>query len=104
MAICLDYQLVAYRKKDKSLLASHFFAGALLLSALCLKVWSQVVITDLGYEISRERTKSVELDMNKRELELQLSFIKRPDKISHEAKTRLGLGPVSGGHALRIRY
>jgi hypothetical protein len=61
-----------------------------LLALLGVKVWAKLEATDLGYSLARERQKTVALDMERRELELQRSVLMRPDSLSRSARTLYG--------------
>ena len=45
----------------------------------------------LGYRLADARQTTVELDMERRDLELQLSVLSRPDRLRRLAQDRLGL-------------
>jgi len=47
--------------------------------------------TDYGYQIARERQRTVSLDMERRELELQVSVLLRPDSLAKAAHEKVGL-------------
>lgn len=105
MAICLDYQAVyCVRQETGVSMRAQIFAALILLVALSAKIWIKVVNTDLGYQLARERNKTVTLDMERRELELQLSVMMREDNLVQMAKERLGLARLDGKQALRLRY
>lgn len=81
---------------------AHVLAASALLLALAFRIWVKVEKTDLGYELARERNSTIQLDMDRRELELQLSVVKRPDHLRKEAK-RLNLQPLSPSQAVRLK-
>lgn len=92
MAVCLDYQAVYVRKGAAALPKKfHVAAASLLLLSLAVKVWVKLETTDAGYSLARERQRTVDLDMQKRELDLQLSILKRPDMLANAARAKLGL-------------
>ena len=92
MAVCLNYQEV-YARRGSAFVSSklHLVAALFLLTSLAVKVWIKLESTDLGYQLARERQKTVELDMQRRELELQLSVLMRPDNLSRAAREKVGL-------------
>lgn len=45
----------------------------------------------VGYQLASARQTTVELDMERRDLELQLSVLVRPDRLKQVAHERLGL-------------
>lgn len=105
MEACLAYQPVYCRRTEVvSSTRSQLLAGILLLSVLALKVWVKVAITDYGYQLAEERSRTVELDMQRRELNLQLTVLKRPDSLTQMAQERLGLQELEPGQATTIRY
>lgn len=105
MAICLDYQSV-YCRKERVALSRKVQVGAavFLLATFVAKVWLSTQVTDLGYRIARERQRTVELDMERRELELQLSVLLRPDTLAEAATEKLGLKPLDPKQARKIYY
>lgn len=103
MAVYLDYQSVYCDKR--SLVVSvklQLAASVLLLAALCGRVWIKVESTDLGYRLARQRQQTVLLDMQRRELELQLSVLLRPDSLYRMANEKLGLEALRGDRALKM--
>lgn len=103
MAICLDYQSVYCDKRTFSSSAKfHLVAAGILLVALSFKVWMKVETIELGYQLARERERIVQYDMEKRDLELQLSILTRPDNLRKLAEARLALKPLKLDQSLRI--
>lgn len=103
MAICLEYQTIYYRRQ--SLYFSyhlHVLTGLILLLALSAKVWVRNETTDVGYRLAQERTRMQVLDDERRERELQLSVLKRPDNLSRQAQKRLGLVPLNPRQAWKV--
>jgi hypothetical protein len=78
--------------------------AVVLLALLGVKVWAKLEATDLGYSLARERQKTVTLDMERRELELQRSVLMRPDSLSRAAREKVGLDENSLGQTLKITY
>ena len=105
MSVSLDYQLV-YNRRGSVVVSVHWQIAAiiLLIISLGLRIWLKIENTDLGYELARERQATVSLDMERRELDLQLSVLLRPDSLQREATTRLGLGLLKPGQAKKISY
>jgi hypothetical protein len=103
MAICLDYQAVYYRRQPLYFsLHLQVAAALILLAALAARVWIRIETTDLGYRLARERQRAVALDMERRELELHLSVLHRPDTLVKQAKTRLGLTVLNPKQAWKV--
>ena len=105
MAICLDYQPVYAKRRD--LVISHrlqIIVALLLMMTLSFKVLVKVEITDLGYDMAKARQHSIELDMERRELELQLSVLQRPDTLAKVARERLGFQNLDPQQARKIEY
>jgi len=105
MAVCLEYQAIytARRERARSL-KLQIAASALLLIALGMKVWIRIASTDLGYQVARERQRTVALDMERRELDLQQSVLLRADTLSRMAHERLGLEALRPSQARRVVY
>ena len=106
MSVCLDYQAVKYKvKKPVSVsFRTQFFAAAFLLAVLVLKVWVRIEGTNLGYVLAKEKQITVDLDMQRRELDLQLSVLERTDNLSRRAKQLLGLRSFNPAQAKKIFY
>ncbi len=103
MAVCLDYQAVYYRRTPVVIsLKLQVVAAALLLATLSFKVWLKIESTEVGYSIATYRQQTLDLDMERRELELHKSFLLRPDHLMEEAKNRLGLEMLKPGQARKI--
>ncbi len=105
MAICLDYQSV-YCRKEKVMISvrMQIIAAVLLLAALVARVWLKIESTDLGYQLARERQQTIAYDMERRELELQLSVLLRPDSLAKRAKKVLGLMPLDTNRTRKVMY
>ena len=105
MSVSLDYQLV-YNRRGSVVVSVHWqiVALVLLIVSLGLRIWLKIENTDLGYELARERQATVAYDMERREQELQLSVLLRPDSLQREASQRLGLGSLKSGEAKKISY
>jgi hypothetical protein len=105
MAVCLDYQHV-YARRSAIVISGRLQAATvlLLLCAFAGKVWLSNRSTDLGYQLAREQSRTVELDMKRRELELELSVLMRPDTLTKAARKSLGLLPLNPAQARRMSY
>ncbi len=105
MAICLDYQSV-YTKRHQARWALRLQVGAalLLLVSLTVRVWLKLESTDVGYQLAKQRQKAVELDMQRRELELHQSVLLREDTLLKLASERLGLQPLARSQRIRVTY
>ena len=102
---CLDYQSVYCDKQENVGSWSLTLAAALLLLlALTFKIWVGIRITALGYELAEERNATIAYDMERRDYELQLSILQRPDNLERRAREVLGLGALDPKQARRISY
>ncbi len=103
MAICLEYQQVYQRNiKIGHKLRWQIAAASVLLAVLAAKVWLKIETTDLGYELAKERQRTIALDMQRRELELQLSVLTKPDYLAKLANQKLGLRALKPNQAVKI--
>jgi hypothetical protein len=105
MAVCLQYQSV-YVKREAAVvsLRVQIAAAVLLLAVLGARVWMKLEATDLGYQLARERSRMVELDMERRELELQRSILLRPDSLSAAARKMAALDDSGVEQSFRVVY
>ena len=104
MAVCLDYQCVYVRKRAYVPMRYQVATVLFLFVALSTKVWLKMSSTDLGYALARERSATIELDMQRRELELKRSILQRADSLQRMAEKRLGLFPLEARRARKISY
>lgn len=102
---CLDYQMV-YCSKQEVVSSWGLMIGAccLLFVALVFKIWIGINTTSLGYQLAEERERAVTYDMQRRELELQLSILLRPDYLAKHAQEKLGLVDLNPQQARKIFY
>jgi hypothetical protein len=105
MAVCLQYQSV-YVKREAAVvsLRAQLVAAILLLVVLGAKVWIKLEATDVGYQLARERSRTIELDMERRELELQRSVLLRPDSLSISARKMAQLEDHTSDRSVRLSY
>ena len=105
MAVCLQYQSV-YVKREAAVvsLRVQIATAIALLVVLGARVWVKREATDVGYQLARERTKTIELDMQRRELELQRSVLLRPDSLTAAARRMGQLEEHKPETTLRIVY
>lgn len=103
MSVCLDYQTVYTKRRSLAVsVRVQVVAALVLMVALAFKVWMRIECTNLGYQIAKERQLTMQLDMERRELELQLSVLKRTDRLALKASRELGLQPLDPRQARRI--
>ncbi len=104
-AVCLNYQSV-YCSKQESVnsFSAIIVSATILFLALCMKIWMTISSTSLGYQLAEEREKTIALDMQRREYELQLSVLLRPDNLAERAKNVLGLKALRPEQAAKISY
>jgi hypothetical protein len=105
MAVCLQYQSV-YVKREAAVvsLRVQVAAAVALLVVLGAKVWMKLEATDVGYQLARARSLTVELDMERRELELQRSVLLRPDSLSISARKMAHLEDHASERSVRLAY
>lgn len=104
-AVCLNYQSVYCSKQESVNSFSAIIAAAIILFlALCMKIWLSITLKSLGYQLAEERDKTIALDMQRREYELQLSVLLRPDNLEERAKNVLGLRALRPEQAAKISY
>lgn len=105
MAVCLQYQSVYVKRESTAVsVRVQVLAACALLMVLGARVWMKLEATDLGYQLARERSKTVELDMERRELELQRSVLLRPDSLSKSARQMAQLQEHSPRNTIRLAY
>ena len=103
MSVCLEYQSVYCPEPLRVSRATFSITAAVfLLVALGLRIWIKVETTELGYELAALRSHTIELDMERREYELQLSLIKRPDNLARRALEDLDLVPLNPSQARKV--
>jgi len=103
MAICLEYQSVYSSRKESSVsLKFHLIASFLLLAALVMRVTVKIQSTRTGYDLARAQRESVDLDMERRELELRRSILLRSDNLEKAARG-LGLVPLNSEQARKLK-
>ena len=103
MSVCLDYQKVYHKRRSLAVsVRAQIIAALVLLVCLAFKVWLRIECTSLGYQIAKERQVTMNLDMQRRELELQLSVLKRADNLAVKATKELSLRPLDPKQAKRI--
>ena len=92
MAVCLEYQAV-YQGRTRAFSSWYCLMGAcsILFLALAIKVAVKIQITNNGYSLAQAEQHSMVLDTERRDLELQLSVLKRKDRLGQQAKSRLDL-------------
>lgn len=105
MAVCLDYQSVYYQREGLvSIWSLTLAASVLLLLALSFRVWIKIESTEIGYELAAAQQEAIELDMERRDFELQLSLLLRPDNLTPLAAKKLGLSTLDPEQARKITY
>ena len=96
MAVCLEYQAI-YQGRTRALRNWYCLIGActILFLALAIKVAVKIQITNSGYSLAQAEQQALLLDTERRDLELQLSVLKRKDTLGKSAKDRLNLQAFS---------
>jgi hypothetical protein len=105
MAVCLQYQSVYVRREARTISAkAQVVAAVAILGVLGARVWAKLEATDLGYQLAQARQQTVELDMERRELELQRSVLMRPDSLAKSAREMVQLSDHSPGKTIKVTY
>jgi hypothetical protein len=105
MAVCLQYQSVyVKREADVFSLRAQVVTALALLLVLGARVWVKLEATDIGYRLARERSATVELDMQRRELELQRSLLLRPDSLAAAGRKLAHLEEHRAENTIKISY
>ncbi len=105
MAVCLQYQSVYVRREAKAVSAKvQVLAGIAILAVFGARVWAKLEATDLGYQLGQARQLTVDLDMERRELELQRSVLLRPDSLARSGREMAGLSDHNPGKTIRLSY
>lgn len=104
MAVCLDYQSVYVKnvkvQSHKLLILSSLF----LMFVLIFHVWIRAQKVTLGYQIAQAQNKTLEYATIKKDLQMQLSVVKRYDNLMGLAKSRLGLDPEVASEVITLEY
>ncbi len=104
MAVCVGYQGIDVRGGIIVSVKTQLFVALLLIVALSVKIWIKSESTQVGYVLAAARQTGIELDMKRRELELQRSVYLRPDHLKQKAAERLGLQAMSPHQAKKVIY
>lgn len=105
MAVCLQYQSVYVKREGVAVsLRARIAVAVTLLLVLGARVWVKLEATDVGYQLASERNKTIELDMQRRELELQRSVLLRPDSLNASARKMGHLEDHKPESTMRIVY
>jgi len=65
--------------------------GAVLVVLCMLRVWLQLQMVNLGYELSAARQMQLRLEHERRELEVEIATLRDPARLADIARQRLGL-------------
>lgn len=104
MAVALDYQSVYVPKRTiKVSVRGQVIVAALLVLALVARVFIRNQMTDIGYELARERQRAMQIDMEKQEAKLQLSVLLRSDNLSEAASDKLALEPLNPSKTRKVK-
>ena len=105
MAVCLQYQSVYVRREAKAISTrTQVLVGMAILMVLGARVWARLEATDLGYQLAQARQQTVELDMERRELELQRSVLLRPDSLARSAREMSQLSEHNPAKTIKVLY
>lgn len=105
MGYSLDYQSV-YRCRQVAVSnwLCSVITGLLLFVALSLKVGVSLKTTKMGYALAKEQNRTIELDMERRALELQRAVISNKMLLARRAQEELGLVPFSPQRIVKLTY
>jgi cell division protein FtsL len=78
------------------------FLAAIVITLLFF-LWSRLETVKLGYDISKENKKTIELINENKNLRLQVVNLKSPERIERLARKRLGLVYPGEGQIVVIR-
>jgi hypothetical protein len=97
MAVCLDYQSVTIRREEEFVVSwrKYLVLGIILLSVLALRVRNRHLEVAYGYQIHKEHELTESLNVEKEDLEYQVSVLTRFENLRDEADKRLKLQPVA---------
>ena len=90
-------------KQEVTNISLFLLAGICLVAAMGFRVWVKIATIDQGYQLAALRTEAVELDMQRRELELQLSVVTRPDTLSVLAKNEFNFSAPAATQVIRYQ-
>lgn len=100
----LENQNVFIQEKARSSAISFpYITCVVLLSLLVARVWMKVETTRLGYRLGELREKHTALSLDRQELELQFSVVKKPNSLYTLAHERLGMVSPVKDQVLKIR-
>lgn len=103
MSVSLQTQKVyCSREKVMKPISLTLCCTFLLVMILIFKIWVNMSIVDLGYDMSSLNKRSDYLKTAKSELELQQSLLLRADRIKYLAKAELGLDTLSPAQAVSL--
>jgi cell division protein FtsL len=80
----------------------ELLAAIILFAVLVFRIWIKIETTDLGYALASHRKEAIELDMQRRELELALSILQKGETIQSRASKDLGMVPMESRQARRM--
>jgi cell division protein FtsL len=105
MAVCLDYQSVPYRRTQETSFSwkKQVIAVSILIFALVAHIRTKHLERSYGYVLAEENKRTQILDDERRDLEFQLSALKKHDSLRHEAFKRLGLRDAKSGQIVKIK-
>lgn len=89
--------------KDPNLIFPILVFLVAIIMTLLFFLWSRLETVKLGYEISRESKKTIELLSENNNLRLQVVDLKSPERIERIASERIGLVYPRGRQIVVIR-
>lgn len=83
-------------------LVASLFAAALVTAAVVFLVWVKMVQVQAGYRIHELQREVVDLRQERSALEVEVSALRRPDRLDRVGRERLGLFPPRPDQILRL--
>lgn len=91
----------ATQNQDNSIVVWTLVVAILFSSILC--VWSRAKVISLGYEMSRETRRLVELKDVNEKLKAELAMLKAPGRLEAIARDRLDLNPPRNNQIVLLK-
>jgi len=83
-------------------LAASIVSAACVTASLVFLVWVKMTQVQVGYDIHRQQTDLVKLRQEKSALEVEVSALRRPERLMRLARERLDLAPPRPDQIVRF--